>query len=149
MGDSAPIPKLTMALQHLSKNPAKCSQCGEIESTPGTFPMIVGVGRVCMRCGMQKVTCAACGQEVKLLTSSRFQGRTLCLSDHMKEIAKYKQHIVKTYDEETQPLPDIFSKAVSEGPDGYTLLSLRRAHNSTHVWEAEYEKSEVFEMRCS
>jgi hypothetical protein len=111
--------------------------------------MIVGVGRVCMKCGMQRVKCTVCGQEVNLLTSSRFQGRTLCLSDHMKEIEKYKQHIVKTFDEEAEPMLDIFSKAAHEGPEGYTLLSVRRARNSTHVWEAEYEKTEVFQMRCS
>ena len=111
--------------------------------------MVIGVGRVCLKCGMQTVKCAACGQDVKLITSSKFQGRTLCLSDHMKEIEKYRQHIVKTFDEDTEALATILGKATQAGPDGYTLLALRRAHNSTHVWEAEYEKTELFLMRCS
>ena len=111
--------------------------------------MVIGVGRVCLSCGMKTVKCEACGQEVKLLTSSRFQGRALCLADHMKEVEKYRQHIVKTYDEESDPLATIFSRAANEGPEGYTLLALRRARNSTHAWEAEYEKTEIFLMRCS
>jgi hypothetical protein len=136
-------------LQHLSKEPAKCSLCGAVEATAGTFPLVVGVGRVCLNCGMQPVKCAACGQEVKLITSSRFQGRTLCLADHMKEIEKYRQHIVKTFDEAAEPVATIFAKASADGPEGYTLLALRRARNSTHVWEAEYEKTEIFQTRCS
>ncbi|HUI87012.1 MAG TPA: hypothetical protein VLY21_07650 [Nitrososphaerales archaeon] len=136
-------------MQHLSKDLTKCSLCGQSETTPGTFPLVVGVGRVCLKCGMQSVRCAVCGQEVKLITSSRFQGRTLCLADHMKEIEKYRQHVVKTFDEETEPVASIFSKAAVEGPEGYTLLALRRARNSTHVWEAEYEKTEIFQTRCS
>lgn len=136
-------------MQHLSKGFAKCSLCDQVETTQGTFPMVLGVGRVCLKCGMRPVKCAACGQEVKLITSSRFQGRTLCLSDHMKEVEKYRQHIVKTFDEENEPIATIFTRATGEGPEGYTLLALRRARNSTHVWEAEYEKSEIFEMRCS
>jgi hypothetical protein len=137
-------------MQHLSsKTPAKCAVCGETESSVGTFPMVIGVGRVCMNCGMAKVRCEVCGSEVKRLTSSKFQGRILCLNDHMKEVEKYKQHILKTYDEEVEPASSIFDKARKEGPEGYTLLAVRRARNSTHVWEAEYEKTEIFTMRCS
>jgi hypothetical protein len=110
--------------------------------------MVIGIGRVCLRCGMQSVKCEACGQEVKLVTSSRFQGKTLCLADHMKEVEKYRQHIVKTFDEENDPLDAVFNKAAREGPQGYTLLAFRRARNSTHSWEAEYEKTEIFQMRC-
>ncbi len=137
-------------MQHLaSKTPAKCAVCGEPEASPGTFPMVIGVGRVCMNCGMAKVTCEACGSEVRRITSSRFQGRILCLNDHMKEVEKYRQHLVKTYDEETEPATSILKKAIDDAPDGYTLLSVRRARNSTHLWEAEYEKTEIFLMRCS
>lgn len=137
-------------MQHLgSKTPAKCAVCGTTEEAAGSFPLVIGVGRVCMSCGMQKVKCEVCGEEVKRLTSSRFQGRTLCLKDHMKEIEKYRQHIVRTYDEEREPMQTIFQKAVEEQPDGYTLLALRRARNSTHAWEAEYEKTEIFMTKCS
>jgi hypothetical protein len=136
-------------MQHLSRTRAKCALCGSQEETPGTYPMVVGVGRVCMNCGMKKVRCEVCGLEVKLITSSRLQGRVLCLSDHMKEVEKYRQHVVKTYDEELEPAESIFLKALRESPDGYTLLAVRRARNSTHLWEAEYEKTEIFQMRCS
>jgi hypothetical protein len=136
-------------VQHLaSKKPAKCAICGKDEETAGTFPMVVGVGRICLTCGMEKVVCEVCGTEVKRLTSSRFNGKTLCLRDHMKEIEKYKQHVARTFDEETQPLAELFRKALAEGPEGYTLVSLRRERASTHVWEAEYEKTEVFQLRC-
>lgn len=111
--------------------------------------MVIGVGRICLNCGMKKVKCEVCGNEVKLLTSSRFQGRTLCLADHMKEVEKYKRHIVKTFDEDSEPLAEILTKASGSGPEGYVLLAVRRARNSTHVWEAEYEKYEVYAMRCS
>ncbi len=137
-------------MQHLaSRTPAKCAVCGTIEASLGTFPMVIGVGRVCLNCGMEKVRCEVCGSEVKRITSSKFQGRILCLNDHMKEVDKYKQHIVKIYDEEVEPAPSILEKALKESPEGYTLLTVRRARNSTHIWEAEFEKTEIFMMRCS
>ena len=111
--------------------------------------MVVGVGRVCLSCGMRKVRCEACGVEVKLITSSRFQGRVLCLADHMKEVEKFRKHLVVSFDEAVEPVASILGKAQSEAPEGYTLLALRRARNSTHLWEAEYEKTEIFQMRCS
>ena len=111
--------------------------------------MVVGVGRVCLDDGMKKVRCEVCGNEVKLLTSSRLQGRTLCLADHMKEVEKFRKHIVLNFDEDNEPAASILTRAYAEAPDGYTLLAIRRGRNSTHLWEAEYEKSEVFQMRCS
>ena len=137
-------------LQHLSsKGPAKCVMCGSVEGQPGSFPLVVGVGRVCLNDGMSKVKCEICGTEVKLITSARLQGRSLCLSDYMKEAEKYRQHIVRSYDEDNEPAASILNRAYREAPDGYTLLAVRRGRNSTHVWEAEYEKTEIFEMRCS
>ncbi|HXW94286.1 MAG TPA: hypothetical protein VEJ19_01095 [Nitrososphaerales archaeon] len=137
-------------MQHsTSKGPAKCILCGAIETQAGTFPMVVGVGRVCLDDGMARVRCEACGTEVKLITSARLQGKTLCLSDYMKEIEKYRQHLVQNYDEESEPVMRILERAYREAPEGYTLLAVRRGRNSTHVWEAEYEKSELFLMRCS
>jgi hypothetical protein len=123
--------------------------CGAIEDQPGTFPMVVGVGRVCLSDGMTRVKCEACGTEVKLITSSRLQGKTLCLSDYMKEVEKFRQHVVQSYDEDAEPAGAILARAYREAPDGYTLLAVRRGRNSTHLWEAEYEKTEIFEMRCS
>jgi hypothetical protein len=111
--------------------------------------MVVGVGRVCLDDGMRKVKCEICGNEVKLLTSSRLQGRTLCLSDHMKEVEKFRQHVVVSFDEQDEPALQILAKAYGTAPEGYTLLAVRRGRNSTHVWEAEYEKTEIFQMRCS
>jgi hypothetical protein len=136
-------------LQHASKSPAKCIVCGAVEAQAGTFPLVVGVGRVCLDDGMKKVKCEVCGNEVKLLTSSRMQGKTLCLSDYLKEVEKYRQHVVVGFDEDAEPLDSILRKALTGGPEGYTLLAVRRARNSTHVWEAEYEKTEVFQTRCS
>ena len=123
--------------------------CGAVESQAGSFPLVVGVGRVCLNDGMSRVKCEACGTEVKLLTSARLQGKTLCLSDYMKEIERYRQHIVQSYDEDSEPAARILERAYKEAPDGYTLLAVRRGRNSTHVWEAEYEKNEIFQMRCS
>ena len=123
--------------------------CGSVESQAGSFPMVVGVGRVCLEDGMKRVKCDACGAEIKLITSARLQGRSLCLSDYMKEVEKYRQHIVQTYDEDSEPAARILERAYAEAPDGYTLLAVRRGRNSTHMWEAEYEKSEIFQMRCS
>lgn len=141
---------LEQNLQHASsKSPAKCVVCGAVESELGTFPLVVGFGRVCLDDGMKKVKCEVCGNEVKLITSSRLQGRILCLSDHMKEIEKFRQHIVVTFDEDAEPATSIMNRAYAEAPEGYTLLAVRRGRNSTHIWEAEYEKSEIFEMRCS
>jgi hypothetical protein len=111
--------------------------------------MVVGVGRVCLADGMSKVKCEICGSEVKLITSSRLQGKTLCLSDHMKEVEKFRQHIVQSYDEDAEQVESILNRAYTSAPEGYTLLAVRRSRNSTHLWEAEYEKTEVFEMRCS
>jgi len=137
-------------LQHsTSSGLATCVICGKTEASKGTYPMVVGVGRVCVEDGMRKVRCEVCGSEVKLLTSSRLQGRTLCLADHMKEVEKFRQHLVVTFDEEAEPAPSILAKAYDSPPEGYTLLAVRRGRNSTHIWEAEYEKTEVFQMKCS
>jgi hypothetical protein len=137
-------------LQHFSsKGPSKCALCGATESQPGTFPMVVGVGRVCLRDGMSQVKCELCGTTVKLITSSRLQGRTLCLADYLKEVEKFRQHIVQSFDEDSEPAISILERAYRESPEGYTLLAVRRGRNSTHLWEAEYEKTEIFEMRCS
>ena len=136
-------------MPHPSKTQAKCAICGSVETQRGSFPLIIGVGRVCMSCGMKTVKCELCGNEVKLLTSSRLQGRTLCLVDYMKEIEKFRKNILVTFDEDNEPVPAILSRAQSEVPGGYTLLSIRRARNSTHLWEAEYEKTEIFLSKCS
>lgn len=137
-------------MQHTSsKGPARCAVCGATESEAGTYPMVVGVGRVCLADGMSRVKCEACGAEVKLLTSSRLQGKTLCLADYMKEVEKFRKHIVQGYDEDAEPAEEIVRKAYSDAPQGYTLLAVRRGRNSTHLWEAEYEKTEIFQMRCS
>ncbi len=137
-------------MQHSSsRGLATCSICGAVETQAGTFPLVVGVGRVCLSDGMSRVKCEACGTEVKLLTSSRLQGRTLCLSDYMKEIEKFRQHIIQSFDEGVEPAISILERAYNETPSGYTLLAVRRGRNSTHVWEAEYEKTEIFQMRCS
>ncbi len=111
--------------------------------------MVVGVGRVCLDDGMNRVKCEGCGTEVKLLTSARLQGRTLCLADYMKEVEKFRQHVVQTFDEDSEPAKAILERAYAEAPEGYTLLAVRRGRNSTHIWEAEYEKTEIFQMRCS
>ena len=111
--------------------------------------MVVGVGRICMSCGMKKVKCDLCGTEVKLLTSSKLQGKTLCLSDYMKEIEKFRKNLIVAFDEDNEPVESIFSRARNESPNGYTLLAVRRGRNSTHLWEAEYEKTELFQSRCS
>lgn len=137
-------------MQHLSsKTPAICVSCGKQETTPGTFPLVVGFGRVCLSCGMQKLKCELCGKQVMRITSTRFQGRILCLDDWMKEAEKYKQHIVNVFDEDTESLGRILERAITKGPEGYTLVAIRRGRNSTHLWEAEYEKTELFQMRCS
>jgi len=137
-------------LQHASsKGLAKCAICGAMETQPGTFLMVIGVGRVCLSDGMTRVKCEVCGNEVKLLTSSRLQGKTLCLNDYMKEVEKFRQHIVQSFDEYDEPAMSILGRAYTEAPEGYTLLAVRRGRNSTHVWEAEYEKTEIFQMRCS
>jgi hypothetical protein len=102
-----------------------------------------------LSCGMRSVKCELCGNEVKLLTSSRLQGRTLCLADYMREIEKFRKNILATYDEDNEPAQSILTRALSEAPEGYILLAVRRARNSTHVWEAEYEKTEIFLSRCS
>jgi hypothetical protein len=136
-------------MQHSTGKTMKCAMCGKEESAPGTFPMVIGVGRICLTCGMEKVKCDACGAEVKRLTSSRFQGRNLCLKDHMKELEKYKQHVVKTYDEDDESVQEILRKSLADAPEGYSLITVRRARNSMHVWEAEYEKSEILQSRCS
>ena len=136
-------------MQHSTGKTMKCAICGAEESTPGTFPMVIGIGRICLSCGMGTVKCDVCGAEVKRLTSSRFMGRNLCLKDHMKEVEKYKQHIVKTFDEDDESVQDILRRSLSDAPEGYALITVRRARNSMHVWEAEYEKTEILQSRCS
>jgi hypothetical protein len=136
-------------MHELRQRQEQCVICNKLEQSPGTFPRVIGLGRVCMECGMKKVKCDVCGEETKIITSSRFQGKTLCLRDHVKEIEKYRNHIIVTYDENKMNIDEIVNKALHSGPEGYTLLSIRRARNSRTLWEAEYEKTEIFDMRCS
>lgn len=136
-------------MPHPSKTIAKCAICNSVEEKPGTFPLIIGVGRVCLSCGMASVKCEVCGNEVKRLTSARLQGKTLCLADYMKEIEKFRKNILVAYDEDNEPAKSILARAMDEVPSGYTLLAVRRARNSTHLWEAEYEKTEIFQSKCS
>ena len=137
-------------MQHASsKGLASCAICGAGETRPGTFPMVVGVGRVCISDGMARVKCEVCGADVKLITSAKLQGKTLCLADYMKQVQKFRQHLVQTFDEGAEPATAILERAYKEAPEGYTLLAVRRGRNSTHIWEAEYEKTEIFTMRCS
>jgi hypothetical protein len=102
-----------------------------------------------MNCGMNKVKCELCGSEVKLLTSARLQGKRLCLADYTREIERFRKNLVVTYDEDRETVSSILQRAHKEAPEGYTLLTVRRARNSRHTWEAEYEKTELFESRCS
>ena len=136
-------------MPHPSSSLGRCAVCGATEPSAGVFPLVVGVGRVCLSDGMNRVKCEVCGTEVKLITSSRLQGKTLCLTHYMKEVERYRQHLVQSYDEDSEPATTILERAFKEAPDGYTLLAVRRGRNSTHVWEAEYEKTELFQMRCS
>jgi hypothetical protein len=113
-------------MQHLgSKTPAKCAVCGKEEGTPGTYPLVIGVGRVCMSCGMGRVRCDVCGEEVKRLTSSRFQGKTLCLKDYMKEIEKYRQHIIKNYEGHRGAARGLHAPRAKEGQEQHALLGSR------------------------
>lgn len=128
---------------------SRCVICNKEETSPGAFPYVIGVGRVCLDCGMKKVKCDVCKSEISLITSSKFQGKTLCLKDHMKEIEKYRKNLIVTFDEKQLDIDEIVKKAVHSGPEGYTLIAIRRARNSKTTWEAEYEKTELFEMRCS
>ncbi|HUK74269.1 MAG TPA: hypothetical protein VLU99_00655 [Nitrososphaerales archaeon] len=135
-------------MQHSTGKLSKCALCGKEEATAGTFPMVIGLGRICLSCGMQTVRCDLCGAEVKRLTSSRFDGKTLCLKDRLKEVEKYKQHIVKTFDEDNDSVQEILSRSLADSPEGYSLITVRRARNSMHLWEAEYEKTEILQSRC-
>lgn len=104
-------------MQHLStKSPARCAVCGTLEAEAGTFPLVVGVGRICMSCGMKKVKCELCGTDVKMLTSSRLQGKTLCLADYMKEIEKYRKNVLVVFDEDREPVEADLLPSPEGGP---------------------------------
>ena len=138
-------------MQHLgSKTPAKCAVCGKEEGTPGTYPLVIGVGRVCMSCGMGKVRCDVCGEEVKRLTSRISRASALPEGPHEGD-----REVQAAHHQELRARTRIrwrasFQKAIGEQPEGYTLLALRRARNSTpHTWETQSKKTEIFQTKCS
>ena len=80
--------------------------------------------------------------EVKLTHVFPVPGKDLCLEDHMKEVEKYSSTSSRRSTSTTKACRR-YSGGRSRSPRGYTLLTVRRARNSMHVWEAEYEKTEI------
>lgn len=128
---------------------AKCAVCGR-ESRPGeNFHNVTGLGRVCMTCGLESVTCESCGTKTKRVTITRTRGKLLCLRCYSRERETGEKRISRTFDEGEIDPSQALKLAVDRAPAGYTLVLLRLQPSSKRIWTADYERKDIFEMRCS
>lgn len=124
----------------------KCVVCGREAS--GGAHRVVGLGVVCMSCGLEPVKCDSCGRSTRRVTITVLRGRALCLSCYGKERERGAKRASKTIDG-TEGVGAVLERALREAPEGYVLIGLRLNHNSKASWIAEYEREDVFMMRCS
>lgn len=123
----------------------KCVVCNA--EVKGPSYRVVGLGTICMRCGLEPIGCASCGTKVKRMTVTYFKGRPLCLICYAREREATAKRLSKNI--EGSDVEEVVRVAIKERPEGYLLVGVRLAQNSKRSWIAEYEREDVFSMRCS
>ncbi|MCS7142632.1 MAG: hypothetical protein NZ920_02380 [Aigarchaeota archaeon] len=135
---------LPHALSHEASG--KCVVCkAEIH---GVSHRVVGLGTVCMRCGLEPVECDSCGSKVKRMTLTYLRGRPLCLICYGRERERSAKRTSVSIDGFGLGPEGILRAAMEKMPPGYVLVGLRLNPNSKTSWVAEYEREDVYSMRC-
>ncbi len=134
---------------HLSKTSDKieCKVCGKILATSDPAHYITGFGTICMPCSRKYVKCENCGSDVRLMTITVLRGRKLCLLCYKQEREKGEKRIVKEVN--ASSLDDLIQVILANTPDGFRFIGVRLKPSSKNTWQIEYEREDIFEMRCS
>ena len=136
-----------MLPHHLATKPSdRCVVCGKETRTAHS---VVGLGSVCMDCGREIVTCSSCGSEARRMTMTFLRGRALCLLCYSRERSRGAKRVSKTIDGSSLSAPQVAQQALQLAPEGYVLVALKLNQNSKTTWTAEYEREDLFMMRCS
>jgi len=135
-------------LGHLQKvgEDIGCKVCGKrLEKEEAHY--VTGYGYVCRKCGLKPVSCAGCGATVRLLTTTVLRGRMLCLQCYTVEREAGEKRVRREWSAEN--VEKAFELALRERPEGFVLIGLRLKQGSTTLWVADYEREDIFSMRCS
>ncbi|MEM1945290.1 MAG: hypothetical protein QXX57_06090, partial [Nitrososphaerota archaeon] len=137
-------------LGHLSSRhgeDAVCRVCGRESSAGEPFQYITGFGYVCQGCGLQPVVCDSCATKVRRLTITVLRGRGLCLKCYREERERGEKRMVREVGASNPA--EAMKVALETCPEGFTLVGLRLRTSSKATWQAEYERDDIFGMRCS
>lgn len=134
---------------HLSKSvdKAECKVCGKpiAGNTPSYY--ITGFGTVCMPCSSKHVKCDGCGSDVRLMTITVLRGRKLCLLCYKNERERGEKRVVKEVI--ASNLDVLIEEILANMPEGFKFVGVRLKPSSKNTWQVEYEREDIFEMRCS
>ncbi|GBC68900.1 hypothetical protein HRbin01_00588 [archaeon HR01] len=136
-------------LGHLSKPEAgaSCRVCGKEMRKGEQFHYITGFGYVCHSCGIQGVECDSCGAKVRRMTLTVLRGRSLCLTCYRRERETGEKRAMREI--KSADIQSALGMALESAPEGFKLIGLRLKTSSKDMWQAEYEREDIFEMRCS
>jgi len=136
-------------LRHLSRaeeHPV-CKVCGRELRAGEQSHQVTGLGTVCGRCGLQSVECESCGRATKRITVTVLRGRSLCLNCYAAERKAGEKRRFKTI--VSDDYESLIKIALAMAPEGFRFIGLRIKPSSKNTWQAEYEREDIFEMRCS
>jgi len=136
-------------LGHLAKHEegVTCKVCGRASGRGEQFHYVTGFGYVCHRCGIEPVECDSCRAKVRRMTVTVLRGRSLCLNCYRTERETGEKRAVKEV--QAVEIGDAIRIALENRPEGFRLIGLRLKTSSKATWQAEYEREDIYEMRCS
>jgi len=136
-------------LGHLTKHEggATCKICGRVAQSGEQFHYITGLGEVCHRCGLDPVVCDLCGARVRRMTLTVLRGKSLCLNCYKKERESGEKRAVREV--QAPDIGEALKIALENSPKGFRLIGLRLKTSSKASWQAEYEREDIYQMRCS
>jgi recombinational DNA repair protein (RecF pathway) len=135
-------------LGHLQKagEGVECKVCGKkMDNAEAHY--VTGYGYVCRKCGLVPVSCDRCGSMVRRLTTTVLRGRMLCLNCYSVERESGEKRVSRELSAEN--VENALQLALKGSPEGFILIGLRLKPSSTTLWIAEYEREDIFGMRCS
>lgn len=81
------------------------------------------------------------------MTTTVLRGRSLCLKCYKDFREMGEKRAVREV--QASDASEAVRLALDNGPEGFRLVGLRLKASSKAVWQAEYERDDIFMMRCS
>jgi len=81
------------------------------------------------------------------MTITVLRGRKLCLKCYREEREKGEKRIVKEVI--AQDPASLLNSIMANTPEGFRFIGARLKPSSKNTWQIEYEREDIFEMRCS